>query len=93
MTIASFERGRVKSSDLKKIISLLNKQLSYVDMHDKIKERDVRQNEKGLEKKFEQKKVRIAEKVELFSSQTFSSKFFFGSYGTRGATTIADHLF
>ena len=30
----------------------------------------------GLGKKFERKKVRIAKKVELFSSRTFSSNFF-----------------
>ena len=34
------------------------------------------------EKNFEQKKVQIADKVELF----------FGSQGTRGATEMADHF-
>ena len=47
----------------------------------------------GSGKKFERKKVRIAEKVELFSGRTFFLQFFFGSYGTRGATTMADHSF
>ena len=47
----------------------------------------------GLGKKFERKKVRIAEKVELFSSRTFFLQNFFGSYGSRGATTMADHSF
>ena len=61
---------------------------SYVLYHDKnINE----ENEEG--KKFERKKVRIAEKVELFSSQTFFLQIFFGSYGSRGATTMADHSF
>ena len=42
--------------------------------------------ESGLVKKFERKKVRIAEKVELFSGRTFFLKIFWGSYGTRRAT-------
>ena len=47
----------------------------------------------GLGKKFERKKVRIAEKVELFSGRTFFLKIFWGSYGTRRATAMADHSF
>ena len=48
---------------------------------------------KGLGKKFERKKVLIAEKVDLFSGRTFFLKNIFGSYGTRCATTMADHSF
>ena len=44
-------------------------------------------------KKFERKKVWIAEKVQLFSSRTFSLKTFFCSYGSRDATTMADNSF
>ena len=47
----------------------------------------------GLGKRFDRKKVRIAEKVEPFSGRTFFLQIFFCSYGTRGATTMADHLF
>ena len=42
-------------------------------------------DKKGLGKKLARKKVWIAKKIELFSP------FFFGSYGSRGATTMADH--
>ena len=42
----------------------------------------------GLGKKFERKKVQIAEKIELFSSKTFFLQNLFGSYWSRGATTI-----
>ena len=41
--------------------------------------------------KFERKKVRIAEKVELFSTRTFFLQIFGSLYGSRGATTMADH--
>ena len=47
----------------------------------------------GSGKKFERIKVRIAEKVELFSSRTFFLQIFLGSYGSRGATTMAHHSF
>ena len=40
----------------------------------------------SLGEKFERKKVRIAEKVELFSSKILSS------YGSRGATEMAEQL-
>ena len=45
---------------------------------------------KGSGKKFERKKVRIAEKVKLFSSRTFFLQIFFCSYGSRGATINND---
>ena len=53
---------------------------------------------RGSGKKFERKKVRIAEKVELFSSRTFFlsnffPQIFFILYGFRGATEMADHSF
>ena len=47
---------------------------------------------KEVGEKFERKKVRIAEKVELFSSQTFFLQFLLGSYRD-GATEMADHSF
>ena len=47
----------------------------------------------GLGNKFERKKVRIAEKVELFSGRTFFLQIVLGLYGTRDATTMADHSF
>ena len=50
-------------------------------------------DDKGSGKKFERKKVRIAEKVQLFSSRTFFLKFFLGPYRTRGPTEMADHSF
>ena len=43
-------------------------------------------------KKFERKKVRIGEKVELFSSRTFFLQIFFGPYESRGATTMTDQM-
>ena len=46
---------------------------------------------RGLGKKFERKKVRIAQKVAHFFSQTFSLIFFFVLDGTRWATEMADH--
>ena len=48
---------------------------------------------RGLGQKFVRKKVRIAEKVELFSSRTRFLQFFLGSFGTRCATEMADHSF
>ena len=42
----------------------------------------------GRGKKFERKKVRIAEKVELFSSRTFFLQIFFGSYGSNNGRPL-----
>ena len=47
----------------------------------------------GRGKKIEQKKGRITKKVNLFLSQTFFLQNIFGSYGSKGATRMADHSF
>ena len=47
----------------------------------------------GLGKKFERKKVRIAKKVKLLFLSNFVTQNFFGSYGSRGATTMVGHSF
>ena len=75
----------------------LCKQLNNLEFHKQTNLQTYRQTlssvSLGRGKKFERKKVRIAEKVELFSSRTFFFQIFFGSYGSRGATTMADHSF
>ena len=47
----------------------------------------------GTGKRFDRKKVRIAEKVEPFSSRTFYLQFFLCSYRSSYPTKMADHSF